>query len=122
MTFREYMADRVATLRPTDGSLEIARTLMVPRVGAVPGAALRPLTMVTTELLLTRTRRETGAADLNPVELAWTRGLQLSMRNSAGHLPTDLGMSRLPRLPRMQRTPGRRLRSTAPAHGARRAA
>lgn len=84
--FREYMADRLANLVPTAASREIAATLMTPRVRHLPGFAWMPLTLVTTELLPRRIRRELGVRDLNTAELASVRAAQLAMRNSLAHL------------------------------------
>jgi uncharacterized protein (DUF2236 family) len=84
--FRDYMAERFATLEPTEQSRDITATLLVPRVRYVPGIAWLPLTLVTTELLPRRMRGELGIRDLNPAELATVRAGQLAMRNSLAHL------------------------------------
>jgi uncharacterized protein (DUF2236 family) len=93
--FRDYMADRIATLRPSAASREIARTLVVPRVRFVPGPAWLPFTLVTTELLPTRMRRELGIRDLNPAELAAVRALRVGARNGIGLLPEALSANPL---------------------------
>jgi uncharacterized protein (DUF2236 family) len=84
--FRSYMAERFATLQPTQQSRDITATLLVPRVRFVPGIAWLPLTLVTTELLPRRMRRGLRLRDLNPAELATVRAGQLAMRNSLAHL------------------------------------
>ena len=84
--FRDYFAEKVATLEPTEASRDITRELMAPRIQYVPGIAWVPFNLVTTELLPTRMRRELGLRDLNPVELASVRAGQVSMRNSLAHL------------------------------------
>lgn len=84
--FRDYVAERCATLQPTDESRLITRSLMAPRVRFVPGIAWVPFNLVTTELLPRRIRRGLGVRDLNAAELATVRAAQLSMRNSVAHL------------------------------------
>jgi uncharacterized protein (DUF2236 family) len=84
--FGDYMAERIATLRPTDQSREVAATLLVPRLRYVPGVAWLPLTLVTTELLPRRLRRGLAIRDLHPAELAVVRAGQVTMRNSLAHV------------------------------------
>ncbi len=88
--FRDYFAERVATLEPTARSREVAATLMRPRVPLVPGAAWLPFNLVTTDLLPRRLQRELGIRDLNAAELAAVRAAQVSMRNSVGHISGPL--------------------------------
>lgn len=84
--FREYFDGMVATLEPTDDSLDIAASLMSPRIPHVPGFAWVPFNVITTELLPTRLQHALGIRDLYPGELAAVRALQLGTRNSLAHL------------------------------------
>ena len=84
--FREYMADRVATLEPTPESIDITRHLMSPKVPFVPAVAWVPFNLVTTDLLPRRLQRLLGIRDLNAAELSAVRATQLSMRNSVAHV------------------------------------
>lgn len=88
--FRDYFAERVATLEPTAESREVADNLMRPRVPLVPGPAWLPFNLVTTELLPTRLQHRLGIRDLNAAELATVRAAQLSMRNSVAHISGGL--------------------------------
>ena len=88
--FRDYFAQRLATLEPTEDSREVASTLMRPRVRFVPGIAWMPFNLVTTELMPTRMRHQLGMRDLNRAELATVRAAQVSMRNSVAHLTGGL--------------------------------
>lgn len=85
--FRDYFADRIATLEPTDDSREVAAILMRPRVPFVPGFAWLPFNFVTMELMPSRLREPLGMRRLNAAELATVRAAQVSMRNSVAHLP-----------------------------------
>ena len=84
--FREYMAERVATLAPTDASVDITRSLMAPRIPPVPSTAWVPFNLVTTDLLPRRLQHLLGIRDLNPAEQATVRATQVWMRNSVAHL------------------------------------
>lgn len=88
--FREYFADRVANLEPTDESREVARILMRPRVPFVPGLAWLPFNLITIELMPSRMRDALGMRELNTAESATLRAAQVSMRNSVAHLPVGL--------------------------------
>lgn len=84
--FREYMADKVATLMPTEESIDITRSLMAPRIPLVPTVAWVPFTLVTTDLLPRRLQHLLGIRDLGSAELATVRATQLWMRNSVAHV------------------------------------
>lgn len=88
--FRDYFAERVEALEPTDASREVAATLLRPRVRFVPGPAWLPFSLVTTELLPRRLRRKLAIRDLNTAELAAVRATQMSTRNSVAHLSGGL--------------------------------
>ena len=84
--FREYFDGVVATLEPTDESIDIAASLMSPRIPFVPGFAWIPFNLVTTDLMPRRLQHALGIRDLFPAELAAVRALQLTTRNSVAHL------------------------------------
>ncbi|MCZ7631772.1 MAG: DUF2236 domain-containing protein [Microthrixaceae bacterium] len=88
--FRDYFAERIATLEPTDDSREVAATLMRPRVPFVPGFAWLPFNLITIELMPSRMRDALGMRRLNTAESATLRAAQVSMRNSVAHLPVGL--------------------------------
>ena len=84
--FRSYMADRFATLEPSEQSVDITRHLMRPGVAWLPDPALVPLNWATTELLPVRLRHRLGLADLNPAELAAVRGARAVTRAALPHM------------------------------------
>jgi uncharacterized protein (DUF2236 family) len=84
--FRDYMAEKVATLVPTEASVDITRSLMAPRIPLVPAAAWVPFNLVTTDLLPRRLQHLLGIRDLNAAELATVRATQVWTRNSVAHL------------------------------------
>lgn len=88
--FRDYFAERVATLEPTGDSRDVASTLMRPRVPFVPGFAWLPFNLVTSELMPSRLRHQLAIRDLSRTELATVRAAQVSMRNSVAHLTGGL--------------------------------
>ncbi|MCP4435801.1 MAG: DUF2236 domain-containing protein [Actinomycetia bacterium] len=84
--FRDYFEQMVATLEPTQESIDITRSLMSPRIRFVPGVAWVPFNVVTTDLLPRRLQHCLGLRDLTTAELAAVRALQVSMRNSVAHV------------------------------------
>ena len=84
--FRSYMAERFATLEPTDESREITRVLMRPGLRWIPDQSFVPLNWVTAELLPRRMRRLLDVGELNPAELSAVRGARLMARTTLPRL------------------------------------
>lgn len=80
VAFRDYMAEKFATLEPTDESREITKVLMRPGLRWVPDQSFTPLNWITAELLPARMRRSLGVPDLNPAELSAVRSARLVSR------------------------------------------
>lgn len=84
--FRDYFAERVATLEPTQDSRDVARTLMYPRIRPIPGIAWLPFTLVTKEMMPARLLSKLGFSRANAAELATVRAAQMVIRNSVAHV------------------------------------
>jgi uncharacterized protein (DUF2236 family) len=91
--FRSYMADKVASLRPDEDSIDITRSLLQPGLPRVPDMAFVPLDWVTTELLPTPLRHRLGLSDLNAAQLTAVRGAQTMSRLALPLLPSQLSVS-----------------------------
>lgn len=84
--FRAYMAEKLATLEPTDESREIARVLMRPGLRWVPDQTFVPLNWITAEMLPTRLRGLLDVPELNQAELSAVRGARLVARTTLPRL------------------------------------
>jgi uncharacterized protein (DUF2236 family) len=88
--FRDYMADMSATLRPSEASRDISRSLLQPGLRWVPDTAFVPLDWVTLELLPSTMRRRLHLGELSPTQLAAVRGAQRVSRSTLPRLPRQL--------------------------------
>ncbi|MHB1137865.1 MAG: oxygenase MpaB family protein [Microthrixaceae bacterium] len=93
--FRTYMADTNASLRPSDASRDISRTLLQPGLRWVPDTAFVPLDWVTLELLPSTMRRRLHLGDLSPGQLAAVRAAQRVSRSTLPRLPRQLATNPL---------------------------
>jgi uncharacterized protein (DUF2236 family) len=84
--FRDYFAEKVATLGPTEDSRDIAKTLMYPRMRPLPRRTLVPFSMITKDLMPARLLAELGFSRLSPAELGTVRAAQVVLRNSVAHV------------------------------------
>ncbi len=88
--FREYVADTSETLRPSEDSRDISRSLLQPGLRWVPDTAFVPLDWVTLELLPSTMRRRLHLGELSPSQLAAVRGAQRVSRTTLPRLPRQL--------------------------------
>ncbi len=88
--FREYMAERAETIRPSSTSREIARTLLQPGIRWVPDTAFVPLDWITLELLPSQLRRNLHLGALSPVQLAAVRSARRVSRTAIPLVPEQL--------------------------------
>ena len=80
--FQKYMADRIASLRPSAESIELSKFLMRPEVRGVPKPALAPLAWVTRSLLPASLREAYGMKRLNFAERAAVRSIEVTARTA----------------------------------------
>ena len=87
--FRSYMATRLDSLQVTDQAREIARQVLSPHIGWIPGFVFAPLHVIAADLLPRQIRIAYGLR-LSTTQRRWLRRIQALSRATLPRIPEPI--------------------------------